>query len=637
MFFSISDSNNSKKAETASKSMEISTESLVKSGETFLKVAAYDLVGSSIVGGYQFANKATGEHLPTLNIVDPHDSSAASTIGALVGNTAKLLVLSKVFHNTLGSRILEGAAVGATSGALTPVAQDKNYWQEKTATTFSTAASMGVMFGTASHLARSSFLPAENSLARTVAIGGLSGYAGGVTAAEVESRLKTGKDTDWQTINQSGSQYAAMGMIAGGVLHSFHPAIAQNTVEPTNFSSKFGDIFSRADAALAKINPFLTFEQSAGLRPAYAHASDLSALDRAPVAKTSDFILFRQGEEEQAPTPKRQARTGGDSRTAENGQQAKASRAKKAKSFTIDKTLDQSDNDRLLSQAFSELSEEREYVFGGLQSKSAKPIGRGKYTAVIELEDGRYKNAVLKLTRFPSQSENGLDPTEWNPDWGTKSWDAPLLSEVHSTTTANGDNVYVYVQEKLSGMSDAIQDAEILDDAEFERHRGNSGLDALFAELHEAGYKFVDPGSRQLGFSTIKQKLVLADYAAVAIESDAIKYDKISQNPDLGDDRDDVVNTYPERFDEWEERPIDEQEGMSGVNLAYENLLSGDAIGLAEEMNKTIASYILDQTPDHMTAKVIEWEFADELATSGKTAKQVVAETRAQLKKNGLL
>lgn len=637
MFFSISDSNHFEKAKTASNPVEISTESLVKNGEKFLKVAAYDLVGSSIVGGYQFANKATGEHLPTLNIVDPHDSSAASTAGALVGNTAKLLVLSKVFHNTLGSRTLEGAAVGATSGLLAPVSHDKNYWQEKTATTFSTAASMGVMFGTASHLARSSFLPAENSLARTVAIGGLSGYAGGVTAAEVDARLKTGKDADWQTINQSGSQYAAMGMIAGGVLHSFNPAIAQNTVEPTNFSSKFGDIFSRADAALAKINPFSTFEQSAGLRPAYANASDLSAFGRAPVGKTSDFILFRQGEEEQSPTPKREARTGGDSRTAENGTESKASRARKAKLYDVNRTLDRSDNDRLLSQAFSEMSGEHEDVFGGLQSKRVKPIGRGKYTAVIELEDGRYNDAVLKLTRFPNQSDNGIDPTEWNPDWGTRTFDAPLLSQVHSTPTANGDTIYGVIQEKLDGMSDTVKDAEILDDAEFERHRGNPELDAFMDEIHDAGYEFVDPGSRQIGFSKIKQKLVLADYAAVAPKSEAIKYERLGQSRDLGDDLDAAINASHERFDAEEERPIEEQEGMSGVDFAYENLLSGNATDVAEEMNRTIASYILDQTPDHMTAKVIEWEFADELATSGKTAKQVVAETRAQLKKNGLL
>jgi hypothetical protein len=639
MLFSIGSSDNSIKKEAQPKLSEISAESIGRSTEKFLKVAAYDLIGSSIEGGYQLANKATGDHLPAFHIDDPHDSSFESKAGTLVGSTAKLLTLSKVFHNTLGSRAAEGMAVGATSGLLTPVDKDKNYWQEKSATTFSTAASMGVMFGTASYLARSSFLPAENSLARTIAIGGVSGYAGGVTAAEVDSRLRTGKDADWQALSQSGAQYAAMGMIAGGVLHSFNAAIASNPTESNNFSAKFSDLFSKADAAIAKINPFLTMEQSAGLRPAYAYAGESNTFGRAPAAKASDFILFKQGEEAQSPTPKVEARTAGDSPTSENGQESKASRARKAKLFSVSKTLDRSDNDRLLSQAFSELSEEHEDVFGGLQSKSAKPIGFGKYTRVIELEDGRYKNAVLKLSRFPAQSDYGIDPTEWNPEWGTKSWDAPLLSEVHSTATANGDTVYGYIQEKLAGMSDVVQDAEALDDAEFEQHRGIPELDALFDELHEAGYKFVDPGSRQIGFSNIKQKLVLADYAAVAPESEAVKYDNIGQNPDLGDDLDDVINASQERFDDGEERPVDEQEGMSSVNLAYEKLLSGDAtaLGGAEEMNKTIASYILDQTPDHMTAKVIEWEFADELAASGKTAKQVVTETRAQLKRNGLL
>jgi hypothetical protein len=637
MLFSFSDSASDVKNQVAQKSPEISAESIVKSSEKFLKVAAYDLIGSSIVGGYQLANKATGDHLPALNIVDPHDSSGESTAGALVGNTAKYLALSRIFHNTLGSRTAEGLAVGTASGLLTPVAHDKNFWQEKSATTVSIAASMGVMFGTASHLAQSSFLPTENSLTRTVAIGGLSGYAGGLTAAEVYTRLKTRKDADWQTLNQSGSQYAAMGMLAGGVLHSFQPTIAQNTAEPGKFSTKFNDVLSRADAAIAKFNPFLTLDQSAGLRPAYAQAGDVSTFGRAPVAKTPEFVLYRQGDEGPSAKAKSGARADVHSRAAESRQESATSRPKKAKSFSVDKTLGQSDNDRLLSQAFSELSDEHEDVFGGLQSKSAKPIGRGKNTAVIELADGRYKNAVLKLSRFPAQSENGLDPTEWNPEWGTKSWEAPRLSEVHSTTTANGDNVYGYIQEKLSGMSDAFQDAEIIDDADFERHRGDPGLDALMSEIHEAGYKFVDPGSRQLGFSNIKQKLVLADYAAVAPESEAIKYEKIGQNPDFGDQPEIEGNSPHDRFNDDEEKPMDEQEGMSGVNLVYENLLATDDGGGAETMRKTISSYILDQTPDHMTAKVAEWEFADELAASGKTAKQVVAETRAQLKKSGLI
>jgi hypothetical protein len=186
-------------------------------------------------------------------------------------------------------------------------------------------------------------------------------------------------------------------------------------------------------------------------------------------------------------------------------------------------------------------------------------------------------------------------------------------------------------------MSDAVQDAEILDDADFERHRGDPALAALFAEIHEAGYKFVDPGSRQLGFSNIKQKLVVADYAAVAPESEAVKYEKIGQNPDLGDEPQPMEITLHDQFAEEEEKPIEEQEGMSGVNHDYEDILASENTDQLEAMRKTLASYILDQTPDQMTVKVAEWEFANELAASGKTAKQVVAETRAQLKKSGLL
>ena len=205
--------------------------------EKFFKAFAYEAGVSSVVALQQFANESTGKHLPELRITKP-DDSWSSTAGSFCGDVAKYVVLSKIVHGafnageskalaetaetvstTVRNSALESATVGAAAGFLTPVEHGRDYWKEKGATMFTSAAAFGAMGGTAAAIGRTSFLGSESALTRTIAINGIAGLAGGTVDSAFDSTLHNQPITLGKTV-RTAATYGLFGAAFGGVAHA---------------------------------------------------------------------------------------------------------------------------------------------------------------------------------------------------------------------------------------------------------------------------------------------------------------------------------------------------------------------------------------------------------------------------------
>jgi hypothetical protein len=193
--------------------------------------------------------------------------------------------------------------------------------------------------------------------------------------------------------------------------------------------------------------------------------------------------------------------------------------AKAKKTYDITSVLNTTERGREFLNVLDQLKEEHPSFLKGLRSSTSKALG-GRDSVVIELADGKYKNAVLKFTTIFGDAKDTLTPTQWDSEWGHRPYDAPLLSPVHELELGGGDQGYVYVQEKGDGAThvDAFYDPN--DDASFAKDKEDPDLAKIMEQLEERQEEFVDPGSRQLAWSAIKGRLVLIDYAAVMRSAD---------------------------------------------------------------------------------------------------------------------
>jgi len=547
-----------------------------ESTEKCLKAFIYEVGVSPIVSLHQFVNESTGKHLPDLEVTKP-DSSMSSTVGSFIGDVAKYVILSKVVHSafnpaesealaetaeaastTIRKNALESATVGTVAGFLTPVDNGRDYWTEKGSTMVTSGAAFGTMGGTAAALSKTSFLSSEAALTRTIAISGIAGLAGGTIDSAVDSTLHNQPIALDKTI-KTAATYGLFGAAFGGVAHAVgvnayvgrpesdaikiktepgaldqvDDSIAKPTLREYAASAiravhtKTLEIGRSIDNSIAKINPLLALDnypgmqlayEGAGYRPTAQSARPYYSSATNPLAESRMLSVAHQTPELRTKSPAENLEAQRKTSKAKS-ETAESTDVKAKKTYDITSVLNTTERGREFLNVLDQLKEEHPSFLKGLRSSTAKAVS-GRDSVVIDLADGKYKNAVLKFTTIFGEAKDTLTPTQWDSEWGHRPYDAPLLSPVHELELGGGDQGYVYVQEKGDGATHVDSFYDPNDDASFARDKEDPDLAKIMEQLEARQEEFVDPGSRQLAWSAIKGRLVLIDYAAVMRSAD---------------------------------------------------------------------------------------------------------------------
>jgi hypothetical protein len=673
----------------------------------FTHAAAYEAIESPLQGAYQLASKTSeavaGKHLPNLEVAKP-DSSAWSTAGSFVGTVAKYAIISKFVHGAVNSSetgateqllgmsvkqaSLESTLVGSTAGLLTPVDCSQNYWREKGIGVAESAGSFGVMGATAAGLGKSALLNSERgTLTRAVAINGLAGIAGGTTQSLLDTSLRQRK-LDLKETAMTATSYGLFGAAFGGVSHviSAHAAEA-GPLESASFTSKIS-LSDRAqmalqkaqmhatrvgqyiDESMTKVNPFLL---DGGLQPAYATANagigsgafrpariPSFRPDAAPITMESRSIrpfsepstggrgpieLKSQGVRGDLPPAKALKASLTAAEAPPAVEEATETSKPGKKTYDIKKVLANSDRGFQISDAIETMMEEHPGFFKGLKAESPFTSGSGRDSVMLKLVDGRYKNAMLRFSTIFAEQQDTLTPSRWDPEWGTRPYDAPILSRIISADQGV-DTVYAYVQELGDGAIDAnASHFDVNEDASFARDSSDPSFEKLTRELEERGEEWVDPGSRQLVWSNIKNRLVLVDYPAI-MRSSEIPPEWRDANTGKVSDRAATAarkvfdqGNYDEDDSERDEEPSPFSHQVldySKEERRYRFLNQSDKTPLIA-MQKDIAQQVLDGDSDKDIATIVNWMFKDTLKSLNMTAKDAIKSTRDALKKEGLL
>jgi hypothetical protein len=317
---------------------------------------------------------------------------------------------------------------------------------------------------------------------------------------------------------------------------------------------------------------------------------------------------------------------------------------KVSKTYDITSVLNRSEQGQEFLNVLDELKDEHPSFLKGLRASKANPIS-GRDSVVVELADGKYKNAVLKFTTIFGEAKDTLTPTQWDPEWGHRPYDAPLLSPVHEVELGGGNQGYVYVQEKGDGATHVDNFYDPHDDASFARDKEDPDLAKIMQQLEERQEEFVDPGSRQLAWSAIKGRLVLLDYAAVMRSGD-IPPEWRTQT-DAKSEKDGAVtsrnnfseNERHDETDDGEDEPAPRSMEFRDANvedLRYEFVRREPTTPEINVQNQ-IAEQIFAGESDKEITPYIEVVCQDSLKQIGKSAKEAVKWTRQILKDQHLI
>ena len=164
-------------------------------------------------------------------------------------------------------------------------------------------------------------------------------------------------------------------------------------------------------------------------------------------------------------------------RTAKSG--------KDAKTYSIRSVLSTTERGSQISDALQTLDDENPGFLKGLRAASPNIEGSGRDSIMIKLADGRYKNALLRFTTIYGEAQDTLTPKNWDPEWGERPYDAPILSSVKEVELGDDDRLFVYVQEHGTGAIKAnAAYYDVNEDASFAR----DAADPTFQQLAKSGW-----------------------------------------------------------------------------------------------------------------------------------------------------
>ena len=309
--------------------------------------------------------------------------------------------------------------------------------------------------------------------------------------------------------------------------------------------------------------------------------------------------------------------------------------------YSIADVLGRSERGSLMSDVVATLMEDHPSFLKGLRSESPDAVGGGRDSTMYKLVDGKYKNALLRFTTIFSQPQGDtFTPTEWDSEWGKRPYDSPILSKV--IEVENGaDRVYVYVQENGEGaISSKSATFDEHEDASFARDQTDPSFQQMMRELEARGEEWVDPGSRQLVFSALKNRLVLVDYPAVMRSTDIPAEWRTGDNGAVGPR---LENAYAKYNDENEAPEHDEEKDprihevldLSREEKRYDFLRREGSPQVI--MQNEIAQQIFDGDSDKDMLPLVEFMYKDTLASLKLSAKEAIKSTRDLLKKQQLI
>ncbi len=598
--------------------------------EEFGRAFAYSALQTPVNGVVDTIDHIAGSHiLPKVQVIDApapekpfsvgwHAEQLGSALGLLVPYLATHKALEATGLNVFSAEKASTQmllARSATSGfvlesLLRPGdanAQGSNYWLGRVgngvvgAATFS--AFTGASIGLKSIASGYEGSVAANLLKNNIVAGSLVGLPIGAASAELYSRLETGHGASLRQLGEGAYGMALVGGALGGL-----GQLGETQKPGSTLGQTFGDLKARAsnfaenlNAKIADFNPLMPQFAMAGMPDGMRSTTMYSK-----ALEPSDLVRDT---------------TSGGNKTGHS----KSSDGTRSESHSIEKLLSKS-TDSDLADAYAILSRQHPEDFGGLKSARPEAIANGQDSVAIELTEGKYKNSVLKIMGLPESDPEGKPYLDWNKEWGYRPYDARIKSDVQEITLPSGRTVFAFVQEKVDALGTGGKDTDLVQDATFANLSNEPKFDALMAELESRGERFVDPGSRQLGY-TKDGRLVLIDYPAVR-SADA---PRPSDSPeDLNEFRDEGAGA-PERH---------EDHGYSvedSTVISREDFLHHTPRNQAEAMRQEIGSNIFDGLSDRDIIPTIDFLYKDQLAERGIDARQAIAETRAYLRQNKLL
>jgi hypothetical protein len=444
-----------------------------------------------------------------------------------------------------------------------------------------------------------------------------------------------------------GMQLAYEGSSYGSAGRSARPYFSENT-NPLAESRMFS-VANRAPEFKTKSPklPTIDFDQASRPGKAEAPAEPARRLKPANDANLRLVTPDADAQAKQVEAKSKKARSENrqaQSQTSDANARSESTEAKINKTYEITSVLSKSDLGPEFLNVLDQLKEEHPSFLKGLSASKANPIS-GRDSVVIELADGKYKNAVLKFTTIFGEAKDTLTPTQWDAEWGHRPYDAPLLSPVHELELGGGNMGYVYVQEKGDGATHVDSFYDPNDDASFARDKEDPDLAKIMKQLEDRQEEFVDPGSRQLAWSAIKGRLVLLDYAAVMRSGD-IPPEWRAQT-DATSEKDGAVTSRSnfsgnERRDETDDSADEptmqamETRDASIEDLRYEFVRREPTTPEIDVQNQ-IAEQIFAGESDKEITPYIEVVCQDSLDQIGKSAKEAVKWTRQILKDQHLI
>ncbi|MBS1955166.1 MAG: hypothetical protein JST89_13345 [Cyanobacteria bacterium SZAS-4] len=609
--------------------------------EQFGRAFAYSAIQTPISGIADTVDHLAGTHiLPSVQFIDAPAPEKPFSVGwhaEQLGSALGMLVPYLATHKALGATGIEAfsaekastqmlLARSATSGFvldgfLRPGdanAQGANYWLGRAgngvigAATFS--AFTGASIGLKSIAGEFEGTTAAKLLRNNIVGGALSGIPIGAASAELHSRIDTGHGATLQQLGEGAYGMAFVGGALGGI-----GQLGENHSNEKTFSQSIDSLKTRAssfaetvNAKVAQFNPMIPQYSMAGIPDGFRAEGF-----RADVRSDANAMYSKAVK----PADISSDTTGGTDKTT----RSKSSSAPRVESFSIEKILGKGE-DSDLADAYSILSRQHPEDFGGLKSSRPDAIANGQDSVAIELTEGKYKNAVLKIMGLPEADPEGRPYLDWDKDWGYRPYDAKILSDVQEITLPSNRTVFALVQEKVDALGTGGRDADMVQDASFANLSNEPRFDALMAQLAERGERFVDPGSRQLGY-TKDGRLVLIDYPSVRATDTERPADLPEDIAEFKDEDKDPVERHEDHGFSVEDSTV----------ATREDFLHHEPKNQAEALRQEISSNIFDGLGDRDIIPTIEWLYKDELAAQGISAKQAIANTRDYLRQNKLL
>lgn len=601
--------------------------------EQFGRSFAYSAIQTPINGIADTVDHLAGTHiLPNVQFIDAPAPEKTFSVGwhaEQLGSALGMLVPYLATHKALGATGLNAfsaekastemlLARSATSGFIMdgflkpgdPNAEGANYWMGRAgngivgAATFS--AFTGASIGLKSIAGEIEGTTASRLLKNNIVAGALSGIPIGAASTDLHSRISTGHGASLQQLGEGAYQMSLVGGVLGGI-----GQLGEHNSSSRTFSQSIDALKTRAtniaetiNAKVADFNPLLPQYSMAGVPDGFR--PDMTVMYSKPVTP-SDAGRDTTIETKQTDRTK----TSGKSRGNE--------------SYSIEKLLGKAE-DSDLADAYSILSRQHPEDFGGLKSARPDAIANGQDSAAIELTDGKYKNAVLKIMGLPEADPEGRPYLDWDKDWGYRPYDAKIISDVQEITLPNNRTVFAFVQEKVDALGTGGKDADMVQDASFANLVNEPKFDALMALMEERGERFVDPGSRQLGY-TKDGRLVLIDYPSVRASDTERPSDSPQEHDEFGDDDKEPVERHEDHGFSVEDSSV----------ISREDFLHREPRNQAEALRQEIGSNIFDGLGDRDIIPTIEFLYKDELASQGINARQAIANTRAYLRRHNLL